>query len=338
MSVNDIDSEKRDLSKPNERYLVVAIALTFLAGAFGPDYYRNKKYTLIAIALPAVILLYLIIGAQNLGNDEENLHKLSKIDFFATFVSPLFVTALGIFLAIKSKNSYAPKALGKLFLRALRKLGIFLASTLPVILTLVLSEFSEHKFHFFETATAEINGNSMFPTLIDGDRVTVHSSIDTITKGEIYLFEHDGSTMVKRLVGFAGDTISVENGRITRNRKKMQYIPIEKPLTINGITLLPDKNWQYFYEVDEFANINLVRLPPVTDTEDRTYFEITVKDDHVFMIGDNRLNSLDSRQFGTINEMLITEKAIGIMWSYSDQLGFLRNRMFSNITVHKETN
>ncbi len=110
-----------------------------------------------------------------------------------------------------------------------------------------------------------ISGNSMYPTLNDGDVVRI-SAIDentTINRFDIVIAEKEEDyDIIKRVIGLPNETIEYKDNH----------------LYINGqIT------------TEEFIDTYLVK------TED---FTITLKEDEYFLLGDNREYSSDSRVLG----------------------------------------
>ena len=108
----------------------------------------------------------------------------------------------------------------------------------------------------------------MFPSILDGDRVTVYGEPEDWKKGLIYLISHEPKlddkvqhkSLVKRLIGFAGDTIEVKDGRVTRNGDKFTYENL-RATTGGGVTIIPNEIWHFYYEIDNFGNKYIVRLP-----------------------------------------------------------------------------
>ena len=138
-----------------------------------------------------------------------------------------------------------------------------------------------------------IPSGSMIPTLQINDRVLVNKFIYRFTEpkpGEIVVFQSvdDPNTdLIKRVVAVAGDKVAVRNGR----------------LLVNGE---PQK--------EPFTNENL---------PDRSFFAATtVPDGHVFVMGDNRANSQDSRVWGPLPKKNIEGEAFLRFWPL-DRIGLL---------------
>ena len=89
---------------------------------------------------------------------------------------------------------------------------------------------------------------------------------------------------IKRVIGLPGDTVIIKNGKVsikTANSNKEQQI-------------------------------TEAYLSPDTPTNGEE--EITVKDNEVFVMGDNRTNSQDSRVIGAIPYKFILGKALFSYW------------------------
>jgi signal peptidase I len=131
-----------------------------------------------------------------------------------------------------------------------------------------------------------IPSESMTPTLLVGDRVLVNKFIYRFTepdRGDIVVFketvEGRKEDLIKRVVGLPGDRIAVRGGRLFVNGK-LQSEP---------------------YVNKKFPDVS-VSAPT------------TVSGGHVFVMGDNRANSLDSRRFGPIPEKNIEGEAFLRFW------------------------
>jgi signal peptidase I len=126
-------------------------------------------------------------------------------------------------------------------------------------------------------ARADVEGNSMVSTLHDKDVIFVEKiSLIThsIKRGQIIIFDSqnsNGDIYVKRVIGIEGDEIEIKNGNVY----------------LNGNILTEE----YLDQGTETS--------PGSFMNDRDKYK--VPKDHVFVLGDNRNNSLDSRTLGPVN-------------------------------------
>lgn len=173
---------------------------------------------------------------------------------------------------------------------ALSTIGIIaLAPIIAILLTM------------FVFQSYQVDGPSMQETLHNNDRLIVWKLPRTWAKitgnqyvpkrGDIIIFSQsnlsqygdaaDSKQLVKRVIGLPGDHVVVKGGVITVYNK-------EHPNGFQPDTSLP-------YGEDG-------AIPTTIDNVD-----VTLKDDQLFVCGDNRSNSLDSRTFGPIE----TDQVIG---------------------------
>ncbi len=130
-----------------------------------------------------------------------------------------------------------------------------------------------------------IPSESMVPTLEVGDRVFVNKFVYRVTepeRGDIVVFESvDGGdeALIKRVVGLPGDTIAVRSGTLYVNGE-----PRKEPY--------------------------LNRQP----LDESFYGPILVPSGHIFVMGDNRANSADSRVFGFVPKENIKGEAFLRFW------------------------
>ncbi|MBE3559474.1 MAG: signal peptidase I [Ktedonobacteraceae bacterium] len=165
-----------------------------------------------------------------------------------------------------------------------------LIKTLTLILLLILaSRVILQNYH--------IDGQSMEPTLHDHEYVLVNKAAYLFAppqRGDIIVFQYPHNPQenyIKRIIAIPGDIISVEGATVT----------------VNGVTL------QESY-VDQNDNFN--PFPPL---ENRI-----VGPDQYFVMGDNRGNSADSRQWGLVPRQNIIGKATVIYWPVNeDNFGLL---------------
>ena len=126
---------------------------------------------------------------------------------------------------------------------------------------------------------------SMEPTLVEGDRVLVNRlsyRFRSPERGDVVVFHppllEESEPYIKRVVGIAGDTVAVHDGQLWVNGAA-QAEPFIKEHPIMG----------------DFA-------------------EVTIPAGSVWVMGDNRNNSGDSRKFGPVSVHRIIGVAFAIYW------------------------
>ncbi|PSL01190.1 signal peptidase I [Haloactinopolyspora alba] len=188
-------------------------------------------------------------------------------------------------------------------------------------IVVVLSLFIATVVRIFLVQPFLIPSGSMEDTLLVGDRVLVSKislTFGDINRGDVVVFEDPGQWLgpgadtgdegvgavvkdffefvgvlpndseehlIKRVIGTGGDTVACcdDAGRITVNGE---------PINETG----------YLYP---------------GDSPSLSKFEEKVPDDEVFVMGDHRSNSGDSRIHGTVPEDLVVGKAFAIAWPVS---------------------
>jgi signal peptidase I len=139
----------------------------------------------------------------------------------------------------------------------------------------------------------------MESTMFQNNRVLVNKlsyRLHDIHRGDVVVFDRattDGvevqhDDLIKRVIGVAGDSVSIAGCVVSVNGSE-----IEEP---------------YLNDYD-LAQPNLedrCRVPEMAST--------SVEPGHLFVMGDNRPQSFDSRMFGTIEEDLVVGRAFVIIW------------------------
>lgn len=157
-------------------------------------------------------------------------------------------------------------------------------------------------FFAFGYFRAEVNGNSMFPTLSNGQSLIVESTkkVDNFDIVVLYYDKsfnndtdlanlEDGERLIKRLIGKGGDSLLIVNGRLYLNGDfiKEDYL---------------DERWLKDISLEEYLGKGVI-----LDDDTNEYI---IEDGYYFVLGDNRLSSVDSEELGLFKEEQIIGKAI----------------------------
>lgn len=141
-----------------------------------------------------------------------------------------------------------------------------------------------------------VDGDSMMPTLVDGDRMIVNKLGD-LERFDIVVFHApEGKDYIKRVIGLPGDYIEYKDDQLYINGE-----PIDEPY------------------LDEYKS----QLTEGTLTQDFTLQDIdptidVIPEGYVFVMGDNRRYSKDSRHIGIVSEEKIIGKTNIVFWPLSE--------------------
>jgi signal peptidase I len=140
----------------------------------------------------------------------------------------------------------------------------------------------------------QVEGTSMMPRLENHERIFINKFVyrfEPIERGDIVVFWYPldpSKSYIKRVVGLPGDGVSISNGRVYVNGRRLEeaYLPPEY-------------------------------------VDHQSYPTAVVEPDHYYVLGDHRESSNDSRVWGTVDRRYIYGKAVFIYWPFS-QFGSLQ--------------
>lgn len=181
----------------------------------------------------------------------------------------------------KLTSEKGKKSFTKSFLEQLELIVIFFA-----IMVLVFT---------FVCKTCKVVGESMRETLQNGETVLIWSLFYSPDYGDVVVIHDDealNEPIVKRVIGLPGDKIRVEH---TLDSMKTTITHAD-----GSVTILDSANEDYVRYVDEYGAFRHYSV-------DETY---VVNDGEVFVMGDNRLNSRDSRELGAYSSNQILGKVV----------------------------
>ena len=146
-----------------------------------------------------------------------------------------------------------------------------------------------------------ISGPSMETTMFQDNRVLVSKlsyRLREIHRGDVVVFDRvsvDGEVvqhddLIKRVIGLSGETISIKDCQVFINSKLLAE------------PYLND------YDLAQSSVDDRCRVPVMEET--------LIPEDHIFVMGDNRPQSFDSRMFGSIEQNLVVGRAFSIIWPF----------------------
>jgi signal peptidase I len=134
-----------------------------------------------------------------------------------------------------------------------------------------------------------VEGTSMMPGLQDQERLFINKfqyHFEPIHRDDVVVFHFPldpAKSYIKRVIAIPGDTLRIDDGQVYVNGKalKESYVPMRF-------------------------------------RDDRSYPETVLSRNEYFVMGDHRLISSDSRDFGPVNRKLIYGKATFVYWPTDD--------------------
>ncbi|MSR12625.1 MAG: signal peptidase I [Gammaproteobacteria bacterium] len=195
-------------------------------------------------------------------------------------------------------------------------------SFFPVLLiVLVLRSFLVEPF--------QIPTGSMIPTLEVGDFILVNkfaygvrlpiigtklADVADPQRGEVMVFipPHENKYYIKRVIGLPGDTVRYEDKNLYINGDMMSKAFVEDILVDTSIGEL---DGTLHTETINGIEHPVQHIDAAGNGRSRTTW--VVPNGHYFMMGDNRDNSSDSREWGPVSEQDIVGRAIAV-WLHKD--------------------
>jgi signal peptidase I len=129
-------------------------------------------------------------------------------------------------------------------------------------------------------------------------------------RGDVVVFRahHDTLDVIKRLVGLPGDTLQMKSGTLFINGKS-QIEPYVRHLSPDGDGEHPWMQWQKEFLT---SDVDKADYRPTRDN----WGPIVVPENRLFLLGDNRDESLDSRFWGFLDPARVKGKAAVVYYSY----------------------
>jgi signal peptidase I len=146
-----------------------------------------------------------------------------------------------------------------------------------------------------------VRGASMEPTYQDGQYLIIDELsfyLRNPQRGEVIVFRYPDNPsqfFIKRIIGLPGETVVIANG---------------------GVTIKTADQPEGFALAEEYIAPAIITAPDSTST---------LTDGEYFVLGDNRLESSDSRRWGVLEEDFLIGRTLIRLWPVSE-IGIVTNQ------------
>jgi signal peptidase I len=197
-------------------------------------------------------------------------------------------------------------------------------------------------FRFFILSAYKIPTGSMAPTLKVGDFIFAYKlpygiplpfsdgtrwAVDLPKRGDVVVFRYPGNetvNYVKRVVGLPGDRIAIKDKKLFINDEVADY----SSLSEGAISDLPGHEYYAAYRERISGSTHLVIKSRANESD--MFGPIVVPPGQIFVLGDNRDSSDDSRYWGTVPVRNLEGRVV-MIWMSLDWLNRWGNDRYPTI-------
>jgi signal peptidase I len=181
-----------------------------------------------------------------------------------------------------------------------------------------------------------IPSRSMEPSVLAGDMIWADKRYNCpgcqqgVHRGDIAVFAYPNDRSlryIKRVIGLPGDHVELKDKNLSVNGQALQTaggLSSAGPVTES----IDGRRWQVQWTGPSSTAASVAKAPSLNraPVERATELQLVVPDGQVFVLGDNRLDSTDSRSFGTVPMQDILGRARQV-WFSSDKQGVRWSRL-----------
>jgi signal peptidase I len=157
-----------------------------------------------------------------------------------------------------------------------------------------------------------VSNDSMAPALLAGELVWVwRGPLSEVHPGAVVLYSDSGVVSLKRIVAEAGQVVELTDGVLFVDggsvRQETRIEQVARGCGVSEVTV----------SLEQWGEVRAPVLPA------GDIFEEQIPPGHVYILGDNRAESSDSRQWGPLPASAIIGSAGRVLWS-RDECGAMR--------------
>jgi len=294
----------------------VAALLTLFSTGLGHLYVGEAKRGIILFTINQFVYFAVVVSS---------LLVTPNFFFFAIFIALsvwIFCIIDATLIAKKKKGAYQPKSYNNWYM----PVAYFIVFSLlisPLVSRVIRTDFVE---------AFRIPSGAMVPTLAVGDHLLVDKFIygpripfmdsrifmgKVPKRGEVIVFkypEDESRNFIKRVIGLPGDKIEIKHGTLFINEQPV-------PVTEIGSHVEQRQIGDQTHDVktklmeEQFGTVKH-GIQYLHDQSGYNFGPVQVPNESVFVMGDNRDNSQDSRFWGFVKFNKILGKALFIYWSW----------------------
>jgi signal peptidase I len=305
--------DEQVLQNRYKRHIWLAVLLSLIMPGLGQVYCGRLKRGLVLNFLN-ILPLPIIIGLFSLS-DSPSLMLIVIITILAGGIVQLAAIIDSAILAKRAGASY--------------QLKDYNTPLVYVLLVLIVTGGSIGSALYIRDQGLEafrVPAASCYPTIVPNDRILVNKNAykrNDPQRGDLMVHIYPlnrHSNYIKRIVAVAGDTVEMKDNRLYINGRELPRRKLPESafdnirITVKGQPL----EGEFFEETNGNAKYNIFLAEPPSDKKIGDFEKITVPEHYCFVLGDNRNDSIDSRQFGPVPLATIKGRADYIYWPAKD--------------------
>ena len=303
----------------NKRWPWVAVTLSVIMAGLGHIYCGRFVKGLVLTFLTC-ILVPVLFGALSVSHSSVRMAVII-ISFSVSMVIWLYAIIDSGYTAKRTADSYTLKDYNRWYV---------------YVLLVLMGTGGSTQIAFNVRATLleafRVPSASNYPTIGPNDRLLANKLAyknSDPKRGDLIVFlnpKDRGQNYIKRVVAVAGDTVEIEEGQLYINDEKLQRQKVAQstPDTIRIEVKGKPLEGDVFEEINGNAKYKIFLAGPPDDYTSSDFAKITVPEHHCFVLGDNRMDSYDSRHFGPIPLATVKGRADYLYWPAKDWSRFGR--------------